>query len=530
VKKINREKIGDLIFYFGLILLVSFLPESKFMMSLSQFIIAFGWVLSGNILSKFKSFFQNKLALAIASIFLIHIIGLIYTEDFHYAFKDLRTKLPLLIFPLLISTGPPITKKGLEKIIFLFCGSVLIATLYCTAVWRGWTYHKIHDIRDISVYISHIRFGLMIAFSVIYLGYFIYQYYKTYPPTVTIIISLIILWFLIFLVILEAITGLCILGITIFFLLCYLIWKKKNLYLRIALFAVLISFPMYLTYYVYQIYKPIKEINLDETKNLKTNSSRGNPYEHDTLLKQRENGHLIYINLNWAELNDAWKLRSKYNFDSPGKSGKTIKYTLVRFLSSKGMRKDADAVKALSDAEIHAVENGITNVDYPQKNSLKTRIYEILWEYDNYRNGGDPNGHSVVQRLEYWKTSLNLIKQHPLIGVGTGDINAAFEKEYAIEHSRLDKEHRLKAHNQYLSITVTFGIIGLLIFLFALIYPLLINRNYADFYYVVFWIFIMLSMFSEDTLETQAGLTFFIFFNTVFLFRKKEGGIGGLKF
>jgi O-antigen ligase len=194
------------------------------------------------------------------------------------------------------------------------------------------------------------------------------------------------------------------------------------------------------------------------------------------------------------------------------------------------MRKDADAVKALSDAEIHAVENGITNVDYPQKNSLKTRIYEILWEYDNYRNGGDPNGHSVVQRLEYWKTSLNLIKQHPLIGVGTGDINAAFEKEYAIEHSRLDKEHRLKAHNQYLSITVTFGIIGLLIFLFALIYPLLINRNYADFYYVVFWIFIMLSMFSEDTLETQAGLTFFIFFNTVFLFRKKEGGIGGLKF
>ncbi len=530
MKKINWEETGELIFYSGLILLVSFLPESKYMMSVSQFIIALGWVVNGNVLGKFKSFFHNKLALIITSIFLLHVIGLLYTEDFQYAFKDLRVKLPLLIFPLLISTGPRISKNGLERLLFLFCGSVLFATLYCTAVWRGWTYHKIHDIRDISVYISHIRFGLMIAFSVLLLGYFIYQYYKTYPPIVTVIISIVILWLLIFLVILEAITGLYILGITVFLLICYLIWKKKNLYLRIALLVVLIGIPAYLAYSVYQIYKPIKEIKFNETINLETNSSKGNPYENDTSKKERENGHLIYIYLNWGELHEAWKQRSKFDFDSIGKSGKIIKYTLVRFLSSKGMRKDADAVNALSDAEIHTVENGITNINYQETNSLKARIYEILWEYDDYMNWGDPNGHSVVQRLEYWKTSLHLIKQHPFIGVGTGDINSAFEKEYALEHSRLDKEHRLKAHNQYLSITVTFGIIGLLIFLFALIYPLLVNRNYTDFYYVVFWIFIMLSMFSEDTIETQAGVTFFIFFNTVFLFRKKEGGIGGVKF
>ncbi len=522
MKKINWEKTGDSIFYFGLILLVSFLPESKFMMSVSQFIIVFGWVISGNTIKKLKSFLHNKLAIILASIFLLHLLGLLYTEDFNYAFKDLRTKLPLLIFPLLISTGPRISKNGLEKLLFLFCGSVLFATLYSTAIWRGWTHHKVTDIRDISVYISHIRFGIMIAFSILLLGYLININHKKYPPIFTITIVLTIIWFLIFLVILEAITGLYILGITLFVILSYLIWKRKNIFLRIALIVLLTGVPAYFAYSIYEIYKPIQEINSNETKSLETHTPKGNDYENDTLKRERENGHLIYIYLNWLELHDAWKKRSKYGFDSLGSSGKVIKYTLVRYLSSKGSRKDAQSVDAMTEREIMDVENGVTNINYRHTSNLKTRIYEILWEYDNYKNGGSPNGHSVVQRIEYWKTSLHLIKQHPFIGVGTGDINNAFERQYAVEHSALDKEHRLKAHNQYLSVAVTFGMLGLIVFLFTLIYPLFVNKNYMDYYYVVFWIFIMLSMLSEDTLETQAGVTFFALFNTLFLFREKE--------
>ncbi len=525
MKEISWEKTGDILFYSGLILLSAFLPESKFVISVAQFVIAAGWLISGNILAKFKSFSQNKLALVITSIFLLHVVGLIYTDDYNYAFKDLRVKLPLLIFPLLIATGPTISKKSFEKLIFLFCGSVLFATIYCTAVWKGWTYHRVYDIRDVSVYISHIRFGLMIAFSTLLLGNFIRQYFNTVPLFVTIALILVIVWFLTFLIILEAITGLIILAITAFLLLCYSIWKQKNTFLRIGLGILLIGVPAYFVYFIQETYRPIKEFNKSETMNIETLTSRGNVYENDTVKKERENGHLIYLYLNWFELKDAWQKRSNIAFDSVGKSGKIIRYTLVRFLSSKGSRKDADAVMAMPIEDIHAVERGVTNINYPKANSLKTRIYEILWEYDNYINGGNPNGHSVVQRLEYWKASLALIKLHPFVGVGTGDINNAFETEYIREHSRLDKAHRLKAHNQFLSITVTFGVIGLLIFLFALIYPVFVQNNARDFYFIVFLLFILMSMCSEDTIETQIGVTFFIFFFSIILFREKTAQI-----
>ncbi|MEI6814979.1 MAG: O-antigen ligase family protein [Bacteroidota bacterium] len=518
--KITKETIEDRIFFFGLALLVAFLPESKFIMSLSQFILAFGWVIGGNIPSKIRSFFQNKVALALTLIFLIHLIGLSYTEDYSYAMKDLRIKLPLLIFPLIISTSRPLTIKQFETLLYLFCGSVLVATLYSFAVWMGWTHHQIHDIREISVYISHIRFGIMIAFSVLLLGRFIYLHHKTYSQAITIVIAAVLVWFLMFLVILEAITGLVMLGITILTLIIYLIWNKRNIFLRITLLAVFIGIPMLTILYVYQIYKPIKDINPTETYNLPTLTKQGNAYENDTLKKERENGHLMWIQLNWPELREAWNRRSTCNFDSLGTNKQSVKYALVRYLTSKGMKKDGEAVNALNAEDIHAVERGVTNIHFMNPSSLKARIYETLWELDNYQNGGSPNGHSMVQRLEYWKTSLAIIHQNPWFGVGTGDINTAFKKEYDLQRSPLDEKHRLKAHNQYLSITVTFGLIGLAAFLFALGYPLIKNRNYLNYHYAVFWIFVIISMLTEDTLETQPGVTFFILFNTLFLFQQ----------
>jgi len=519
---LKKEDLEDKIYFFGLMIMATFMPESKLLMSISQFILAIGWVIGGNIIPKLKSFIRNKTAVIISLIFLLHLIGLVYTEDFNYALKDLRIKLPLLIFPLIVSTSRTLSKKKFDTLLYLFCGSVLFATIYSTIIYKGWTHYEIHDIREISVYMSHIRFGLMIAFAVIILIYFIYKNYKIYNPTITIGITVTIIWFFTFLVILEAITGIIILGITILLLLIYLIWKKENLFLRIVLLILLIGIPIYSFYFVYDIYKPFKTIRAEEAILLETKTPRGNTYDNNTQSKDRENGHLVNIYICWDEMKDAWSKRSKINFDSTDNRGQYIKYTLIRFLASKNARKDLDGVNGLTDDEIHAIENGATNVNYQKLSSLKARIYETIWEYDDYIHGGDPNGHSLVQRFEYWKTSFNLIKKNPLIGVGTGDINSAFEKEYALEKSPLDKEHRLKSHNQYLSITVTFGLIGLLIFLFALIYPLCVNRNYKDYYLVTFLIFILISMLTEDTIETQVGASYFIFFFTMFLFAREK--------
>jgi hypothetical protein len=62
---------------------------------------------------------------------------------------------------------------------------------------------------------------------------------------------------------------------------------------------------------------------------------------------------------------------------------------------------------------------------------------------------------------------------------------------------------------------------GLLWFLLSLVLPPLMLNKYSDFFYLSFFIIITLSMLTEDTLETQAGVTIYAFFSSFYLFLKK---------
>ena len=126
-----------------------------------------------------------------------------------------------------------------------------------------------------------------------------------------------------------------------------------------------------------------------------------------------------------------------------------------------------------------------------------------------------------MQRLEFWKTARAIIKENWLTGVGTGDLGRAFTQEYDKNGSLLDKEFRWRSHNQFLSIFASFGIVGFAWFIFSLIYPAIRLGKFHDFYYLSFFIIIILSMLTEDTLETQAGVTPFAFFTSFYLFAKK---------
>jgi O-antigen ligase len=102
--------------------------------------------------------------------------------------------------------------------------------------------------------------------------------------------------------------------------------------------------------------------------------------------------------------------------------------------------------------------------------------------------------------------------------VGTGDVPQAFSQAYDEIHSPLAEEYRFRAHNQYLSIAVAFGFVGLAFFLFVLFYPWLASRRNHTYLYTVFLCIMLLSMFPEDTLETQAGAMLFAFFTALLLF------------
>ncbi len=526
------------------------LPLSKYTMSIFQFLLVVLWLWSGfsfnqiskfykndsflkackklftyffslpgkNLIAKFQVFFQNKAAMILVSLFVLHLVGLIFTTDFEYAFKDLRTKLPLLVFPIILSTMEPIDKKQFNVLMFFFIGAVLAGSIISTYVLLQ---HEFTDIRNISIFISPIRFSLNICIAIFSLVWFTFKK-EDYNIILKSLFVIAIAWLLSFLFILESGIGILIVIVISILLIFYLIFTIKNKILKSVFALILFIIPSLLFVFVrdtindYYDVKPVNFSELDKTTAL------GNHYCHDTINFGVEEGKYVGLYLSRKELRKSWNKRSSFDFNGKDKNEQIIKYTIIRYLSSKGYRKDAEGLSKLNDKEIKAIEQGIANVNYLYNPNLKTRISKIIIGYNNFKYDNDPNGNSILQRIEYFKTSLQLIRDNFWIGVGTGDLPIAFHKQYQKMDSLLETDSRLRSHNQFLSIFVAFGVIGFIWFLFTLIYPPMIAGKFKDYFYVIFFIIMILSMLTEDTIESQAGVTLFAFFTSLLIFTKKD--------
>lgn len=473
---------------------------------------------ANNFIEKFTIFFRNVPAVILSSIYLIHLIGFVYTSDMDYAFKDMRVKLPLLLFPVVISTMERISYKRF-RVMMLF---------YVAAVFSGSMISLVHiiqadfvDIRDVSPFISSVRFSLNVSFAFFILVYFIWfdQVFKIWQR---ILFSSISVWFIIFLILLESVTGL---GIVFAIITIYLFrqaLKTKYLALRFGILILAIGIPVSLFFYIRKVAVEVSSAPKIDFSTLDQFTAQGNPYFHDTIYHGIEDGRRIGLYLNYEEMAAEWNKRSNLDIsDFIGKSY-SIRETLIRYLTSKDLRKDAEGVRALTDNDIKNIERGIANYNYNVNPGLRMRIMKIILGYEVYKETGDPSGSSVMQRYEYSKASLSLIKRNFWFGVGTGDLENSLIDEYKRMGSELKEQYLFHAHNQFIAFFITFGVFGFLWFLFALIYPPAIERYFSDYFYTTFFLIMIFSMLSDDTLETQAGATLFAFFMTFLLFGRKS--------
>lgn len=513
-----RRNIAFHIYYAGILLLVASLPLSKFMMSVSQFMIAGGWLIHGNVIGKFRTFFNSRMGLVLASVYVLHVIGMLYTTDLGYGWKDLRIKLPLLVLPVLLVSGPAITQKQFEGILLALIGSVVVSTFISWLVFLDVIHRPFVNIRDICIFISHIRLALLCCLSVVAVVWLIIRHRNTPEYKKWLPLLIVIPWLIFFLVLIESLTGIIILLVLSMIALSIYAYRKRNRPVKwfAALFVIIVPLVSFL--YVWSIHKKLSIDEKIDIAKLDSLTIGGRPYEHHPDIHYVENGHYVYNYISWIELHEQWPTRSKYPLGGKDDAGQQLQYTLIRFLTSKGLRKDSTGIATLTDSEVRSIESGIANVDYQYTFNIGNRVHQTLWELEQYRLSGDPSGHSVAQRIEFWKAATGIIKDHPIAGVGTGDVPDAFKRQYEKMQSQLDERWRLRSHNQYLSIAVAFGITGLLWFIFTLIYPLIRQSRSGDYLYVFFVIISILSMITEDTLETQAGITFFALFTCIFLF------------
>lgn len=120
---------------------------------------------------------------------------------------------------------------------------------------------------------------------------------------------------------------------------------------------------------------------------------------------------------------------------------------------------------------------------------------------------------SLVERYQYSKCALELIKEAPLFGYGAGDIgNVMKEKLIKYDFTYLINQGSYDPHNEFLKAYISMGIIGFLLFLGAFIsifYYLKINKNTLLFFYIGF-VFVVCLI--EPFLSRQAGILPTLFF------------------
>lgn len=505
-----------LIYYLGTAAVLVGFIYSRALLSIGQISIAAIWLLEGNFQTKFQRLRKNKIAILWAGLYLMHIVFLFNTSDFEYAAEDLRIKLPLFLFPVVFSTTDIFTKRELKFVLYLFLLVILSATVTISVNYLLKA-DEIEDIREASFLISHIRLALMICLSIAVSIYFAGKE----NGLLRIVLIGLCLWFTAYMIFFAYLTGIIILGFILLFMLIYYIkWRKPGQKVKWIAFLIILTILSIVAGNVFNaVMDYLKYSNKKEVPDLEITANK-RPYaqwyktDGNTI---RENGYLVFQNMNAEEIEREWNRRSGLKFSFTDQKNIETRDILMRFLASKGLPKDSTTISSLSELEIKSIESGITNSLYIGKSRIYQRIYKMCWEYDVYTSGGNFNGHSLGIRLEFWKTGFHVFKRHFLTGTGTGDIENEFQEQYKMDKSELAQEWRFRSHNQIISMAATFGIFGLLYFLIVIFYPVWWSGN--KFLYLSFALIFFLSIITEDTLETQIGVTFYAFFNSLLYFQ-----------
>jgi hypothetical protein len=482
------------------------MPNLNLFMSIGIILLLIFWFIDPGVKKGISRLTLNNPATWMAVLFLLHVVWLINTSDWTYAAKDLRIKLPLVVLALALGTIK-LSRDDLKKVFVALGVGIFAATLVGYYLYFSDPMVKM-DSRSMTPDISHIRLSLMI---IVFIGGCL-EFFREADIKWRILAAVSVLNACIFLYFLQTLTALAVLFGGLGILLLRQVFIQSGMIVRIAVFASLIVVPVGLFFAMKSYYSSYFEL-ADDALPLMKETAAGNPYNHyDTL--QVENGNYLYANISELELVEAWNGRSAVRIHYDPVKSDDLMDRLTRYLTSKGLAKDRSGVESLSDVDVSNIEAGFPAVAYAEKSGLELRLHTFLHGTHLYLAKGTMQGSSFYQRFVYWQLGSTLARENFFTGVGTGDVKQSFKDAYIDYPIFIEPKFRNRAHNQYITFLVTFGVLGLAYFLAFLGFLIYRWKNHR--LYLFFTIAALVSFLSEDTLETQAGVTFFAFFVGLF--------------
>lgn len=114
------------------------------------------------------------------------------------------------------------------------------------------------------------------------------------------------------------------------------------------------------------------------------------------------------------------------------------------------------------------------------------------------------SGNVSDERVEIMGNAITVIKDHPILGVGAGD-----RMDVLVPFYKNNPEMVYNPHNQYLDTFMTTGILGFLILLLMMIFPIINawkRKNFGMMMVMMVW---SVSLLFESMFERQMGFVFF---------------------
>lgn len=191
--------------------------------------------------------------------------------------------------------------------------------------------------------------------------------------------------------------------------------------------------------------------------------------------------------------------------------------TLARYLHRRGREWDWRHGTA-----VLLMLTGLVMAAYHASPQLHGRVNLVVAEYQAWQpNHGKDS--STGQRLDFYYNTLQIVRQQPVFGVGTGGFPDAFVKQT----QGTDVLQTRNPHNEYLMITAQTGVVGLalLLYLFYTLWrsaPLLNNPLQQDASRGLVLAYLVNCLFNSALLDHADGL-FFAFMTAVLFASLKPG-------
>ncbi len=157
---IQKENIHNFLIVF-LLFTITINTSVSFLVA---FMIVIMWIVGKNFQEKFSVIFQDKLSRTFIALFLIHLLGIFWTESYTQGAQILSKQKIYLFAPLLISF---MDRRFAKYALGAFLGAMFLSEIYSMYLYLSDDIHIIGSLP--SPFMHHMHYSLILAFTFAYL-------------------------------------------------------------------------------------------------------------------------------------------------------------------------------------------------------------------------------------------------------------------------------------------------------------------------------------------------------------------------